>query len=74
MKNLPLIAAALLEGGLAADTPVAVLEAATTSDERILVGRLDGIAAETAAAGIKSPALIAIGHIVSVRTGLTGQT
>ena len=74
LKTLPLIAAALLEGGLAADTPVAVLEAATTSDERILVGRLDGIAAETAAAGIRSPALIAIGHIVSVRPGLTGRT
>jgi uroporphyrin-III C-methyltransferase len=74
LKTLPLIAAALLEGGLAADTPVAVLEAATTSEERILVGRLDGIAAETAAAGIRSPALIAIGHIVSVRPGLTGRT
>lgn len=74
LKNLPLIAAALLEGGLAPDTPAAVLEAATTPQERIVVGRLDRIAAETAAAGIQSPALIAIGRIVSVRNALAGRT
>jgi uroporphyrin-III C-methyltransferase len=70
LKNLPLIAAALLEGGLAPETPAAVIESATTPEERILVARLDTIAMEAEAAGMKSPALIAIGHIVSVRAML----
>ena len=51
---------------------VAVLEAATTPKERIVVATLDRIAAETEAAGIQSPALIAIGRIVAMRAALTG--
>jgi uroporphyrin-III C-methyltransferase len=72
LKNLALIAAALIEGGLAADTPAAVLESATTPQERIVVATLDRIAAEAEAAGIQSPALIAIGRIVSMRAALAG--
>ena len=73
LRNLPLIAAALLAGGLAPDTPAAVIESATTDEERIVTASLDAIAAEAAAAGLKSPALIVIGHIVSLRATLAGQ-
>jgi len=49
-----------------------VLESATTPQERIVVATLDRIAAEAEAAGIQSPALIAIGRIVSMRAALAG--
>jgi len=73
MENLPLIAAALLDGGLAPSTPAAVIVAATTPQERTVVATLATIAEEAAAAGLTSPALIVVGGIVAMRAALTGQ-
>jgi uroporphyrin-III C-methyltransferase len=70
VRTLPRIAAALIEGGLAAGTPAALIMAATTPDERVLVAPLGAIAAEAAAAGIASPALFVVGDIVSMRAEL----
>ncbi|MFU0503211.1 uroporphyrinogen-III C-methyltransferase [Pseudaminobacter sp. NGMCC 1.201702] len=72
MKTLPVIAAALLEGGRAADTPVAIIEAATTPQERVLIATLGNIVVQAAAQEISSPALIVVGDIVSVRAELMG--
>lgn len=72
LKNLEKIAAALLEGGLAGSTPVAILMAATTPNERVLVSTLARAAAEARQAEIISPALIVVGDIVSMRAELTG--
>jgi len=73
MANLPLIAAALLKGGLAPSTPAAVIVAATTPQERIVVATLATIAEEAAAAGLASPALIVVGGIVAMRAALAGE-
>jgi uroporphyrin-III C-methyltransferase len=70
LKNLPEIAAALIEGGLAPSTPVAVIMAATTPIERVLVATLATVAERAAADGIVSPALIVVGDIVSLRAEL----
>jgi len=72
LKNLPLIAAALLDGGLPADTPAAVIEQATTPCERVVTATLATLAAKAAEAGVGAPALIVIGHIVSMRAELIG--
>lgn len=72
MKTLPVIAASLLEGGRAGDTPVAIIEAATTPQERVIVATLETVAEEAAAQGVASPALIVIGEIVSIRAELMG--
>lgn len=72
MKTLPVIAASLLEGGRAGDTPVAIIEAATTPQERVIVATLETVAEEAAAQDVASPALIVIGEIVSIRAELMG--
>jgi len=70
LKNLPEIASALISGGLAPSTPVAVIMAATTPVERVLVATLATVAERAEADGIVSPALIVVGDIVSLRAEL----
>jgi len=72
LKNLGPIAAALAEGGMAADTPAAVIASATTGRQRIVVATLTTLADAAARDGIEAPALIVIGHIVSMRDQLMG--
>lgn len=72
LKNLPEIARALIGGGLTPATPVAVIMAATTPVERVLVATLATVAERAAADGIVSPALIVVGDIVSMRAELGG--
>ena len=73
LKNLPDIASALIEGGLAPSTPVAVIMAATTPVERVLVATLATVAERADADGFVSPALIVVGDIVSMRAELSGD-
>jgi uroporphyrin-III C-methyltransferase len=64
------IAAALMRGGLDPATPAAVVAAATTPAERVLVAELGSIAARAAAEGIAPPAVIVVGAIVALRDEL----
>ena len=70
LKNLPLIAPALMAGGLPADTPAAVIMSGTTGAERISVASLGTIVAEAERQGLAAPALIVVGHIVGMREKL----
>ncbi len=70
LRRLGTIAAGLMAGGLAATTPAAVIAAATTEGETVLVSTLADIAREAAASGVASPALIVVGEIVSMRAEL----
>jgi uroporphyrin-III C-methyltransferase len=72
LKNLPEIAKALIAGGLTPSTPVAVIMAATTPVERVLVATLATVAERAAADGFVSPSLIVVGDIVSMRAELAG--
>jgi len=72
LKNLPEIASALIAGGLADSTPVAVIMAATTPVERVLVATLATVGERAEAGGFVSPALIVVGDIVSMRAELSG--
>jgi uroporphyrin-III C-methyltransferase len=74
MHNLAQIVAALADGGLPPDTPAAVIAAATTPQERVLVSRLDRVVAEAQAAGMEPPAIVVVGEIVSVRDRIRGET
>jgi uroporphyrin-III C-methyltransferase len=67
LRNLAHIAAALMEGGLAANTPAAVISAATLPNQQILVSSLGSIAAEADSAKVPAPALVVIGDIVRAR-------
>jgi uroporphyrin-III C-methyltransferase len=72
MHNLANIVAALARGGIAPDTPAAVIAAATTAQERILVSRLDRLVGDAQAAGMEPPAIVVIGDIVAVRERILG--
>jgi uroporphyrin-III C-methyltransferase len=65
MQRIGEIAAALSCAGMAA-TPAAVIERGTTEAERSVIGTVATIAAQAAAAGLGSPALIVVGAVVSL--------
>ena len=70
LRNLEKIAAALMRGGLPANTPAAVIASATLANQQILVSKLDRIAAEAHAANFAAPAMAVIGDIVCIRQQL----
>lgn len=70
MQNLAAIAGELMKGGLAADTPAAVIGSATMDDQQFLFSTLARVAIETQASGIATPAVVVIGAIVGVRDRL----
>lgn len=72
LTALPAIRRRLLDGGLAHDTPAAVIEAATTPDERVLVTTLGELAERAAGEKMASPALVVVGGIVAMRARLKG--
>ncbi len=63
---MPLLAARLLEAGMAADTPAIAVENATLEMERRMPGTLGGIAGAVAEAGLTGPTLVLIGAVVAM--------
>jgi uroporphyrin-III C-methyltransferase/precorrin-2 dehydrogenase/sirohydrochlorin ferrochelatase len=66
MDRLDLIAKELIEHGKSPSMPAAVVHKATTSEQRVVRGRLDDIAATAKAEGIGAPAIVVIGAVVDV--------
>jgi uroporphyrin-III C-methyltransferase len=58
---------ALVASGRAADTPAAVVAAATLPEQRVVTGTLADIAARVRAASLTPPALFIVGEVVSRR-------
>jgi uroporphyrin-III C-methyltransferase/precorrin-2 dehydrogenase/sirohydrochlorin ferrochelatase len=59
------VAARLIEAGLAAATPVAVIENASRTDRSAHAGRLDELARIAALPELTGPVLIIIGDVVA---------
>ena len=70
LKHIEVITGHLIDGGLAPSTPVAVVSRAATRHQRVLETTLGEAAEAVAASGIEAPAIVAVGHIVSLRAGL----
>lgn len=70
MSRIARIADALIAGGLSPDTPAAVIVSATTRSEQVLIADLGSIASRAAEAGLASPGLIVVGHVVAMRERL----
>jgi len=70
MAQLAEITAALQRGGLAPDTPAALIQSATTGEERVVESRLAALAADADRHGIGSPAIVVIGAITELRRQL----
>ncbi len=73
MHNLERIAGALVRAGLRADMPAAIIAAATTPAQRIVVSTLDALCAAARDDHIEPPAIVVIGEIVKVRALLMGE-
>ena len=70
MHNLEQITAAMTASGLAPATPAAIIAAATTPAQRVLVSTVAELAATARAQGLEPPAIVVIGEIVNVRAQL----
>lgn len=70
LLGLPLICARLMEHGLAASTPVAVVQQGTTDNQKLVIGVLHDIAAKVEEAKLQAPALTIIGNVVSLHEQL----
>jgi uroporphyrinogen III methyltransferase/synthase len=67
VKNLPHITEQLMSNGMLPDTPVALIRWGTTPKQVTVTGTLDTIVERVKTAGLKAPAIIVIGHVVSLR-------
>lgn len=67
VKNLPHIVERLLASGKPADTPVALVRWGTTLRQATVTGNLGNIVEAVAKAGLKAPAVIVVGGVVSLR-------
>ncbi|MBW1989996.1 MAG: uroporphyrinogen-III C-methyltransferase [Deltaproteobacteria bacterium] len=71
VKNLPGIAKNLMDHGRSADTPAALVRWGTTPKQESLAATLGTIAKEAEKAGIKAPAVLVVGEVVSLRHALS---
>lgn len=70
VKNLPHIARSLISAGKSPQTSVAVIRWGTLPRQKTVVGHLENIAEEVRRAGLKAPAIIVVGDVVSLRDKL----
>lgn len=68
--RLALLTAALIRWGRPAGTPAACVSQGTTQDQRVVVGSLESLAAQVAAAGLRAPSATVIGAVVGLRETL----
>jgi len=70
LKHLSQIAAGLITAGRDAETPAAIIEDGTLPTQRCYRAPLSRIAEQARQAGVRSPALVIIGDVVSLATVL----
>jgi len=66
VKNLPAIAARLVDGGRPSATPVAIVSEGTMPGERTLVSTLAEVADDMVREQVRAPAIVVIGDVVAV--------
>lgn len=67
LTALSQICAKLVEHGLPADHPAAVVQQGTTGSQRVVTGTLADLARRVEQAGLESPALTIVGEVVKLR-------
>lgn len=71
IKNSPKIQAGLIEQGMAADTPAAIIEKGTTSEQNVTITTLGELSQTIATHQIKPPALLVVGEVIKMRERLS---
>lgn len=67
VEKLDHVLGSLRVGGLASDTPAAIIEWGTTTQQRVIVGTVSDLTAQAREAGISAPATTIIGEVVRLR-------
>jgi uroporphyrin-III C-methyltransferase len=70
LMALPVISSKLIDHGMRADMPVAVVEQGTRANQRVVTATLQDIDKAVSAAALKAPALIIVGAVVKLRKTL----
>ena len=70
VKNLGDIAAKLIEGGRAADDPVAIVSNASLPDQQVHETTLGGVAELVETSDLPTPAVVVVGHVIDFRENL----
>ena len=71
LRRLGAITSALLEAGMAAETPAAIVESGTLPGQKVASGTLAGLEALAVSENMASPCIVVIGKVVSLR-GILG--
>jgi uroporphyrin-III C-methyltransferase/precorrin-2 dehydrogenase/sirohydrochlorin ferrochelatase len=71
LTSLGAITSGFISNGADPATPAAVIENGTRAGQRVIVGTLESLLDETSKAGVKSPALVIIGSVVTLRDKLS---
>jgi len=71
LSSLGAITSGFIGNGADPATPAAVIENGTRAGQRVITGTLETLTEQTAEAGVKSPALIMIGSVVTLRDKLS---
>jgi uroporphyrin-III C-methyltransferase/precorrin-2 dehydrogenase/sirohydrochlorin ferrochelatase len=71
LSSLGAITSGFLANGAEPSTPAAIIENGTRAGQRVITGTLESLADQANEAGIKSPALIIIGSVVTLRDKLS---
>ena len=66
VQNLPHIAAALLDGGRDAATPVAIVSEGTMPGERVVLSTLGAVGEDVVRREVRPPAIVVVGDVVAV--------
>jgi uroporphyrin-III C-methyltransferase/precorrin-2 dehydrogenase/sirohydrochlorin ferrochelatase len=70
LHGLPVLCAKLIEHGLPAETPAAIVQQGTTSKQRVVTGTLATLPVLAEAAQLKAPTLIIVGSVVTLHDKL----
>ncbi len=74
LSSLSAVTGGFLANGADPATPAAIIEKGTHADQRVIVGTLDSLRDLAIEAGIKSPALIIVGSVVTLHRKLSWFT
>ncbi|MBB4681934.1 uroporphyrinogen-III C-methyltransferase [Crossiella cryophila] len=74
VERAEVFAAALIEHGRPADTPVAVIQEGATRSQRVLRCTLEGLGAAIRDEGIRPPAIIVVGPVAGLAAELPGRS
>lgn len=70
LVGLPVICQKLIENGLPAEHPIAIVAQGTRADQKVVTGTLRSLPGKVQQASVKPPTLIIVGHVVNLRDKL----